>query len=72
MHLQSTYTQYLQYLQSETHLECSRTSAVSIFAEIVNVLIKAIGYFRRRAPLWIFDGMFDRILNASPLPNNLL
>ena len=27
MHLQSTYTPHLQYLQSETHLEFSRTCA---------------------------------------------
>ena len=27
--------------------------------------VKAIGYFHRRAPLWIFDRIFDRILNAT-------
>ena len=38
MHLQSTYTPYLQYLQSEAHLKSSRTSRWSFFAEMVNVL----------------------------------
>ena len=31
----------------------------------------ANGYFSRRAPSWMSDTMFDRILNAT-LPNNLL
>ena len=31
MHLQSTYTPHLQYLQSEVRLESSRTSAVELF-----------------------------------------
>ena len=43
------------------HLRCS------FFAEIV----KAVGYFRRRAPSCISNKMFDKILNAT-LPNNLL
>ena len=33
--------------------------------------VKVVGYFCRRAPSWIFDRMFDRILNATR-PNNLL
>ena len=33
--------------------------------------VKAVGYFRRRAPSCIFDRMFGRILNAT-LPNSLL
>ena len=33
--------------------------------------VKAVGYFRRRPPSWIFDRMFDRIINER-LPNNLL
>ena len=33
--------------------------------------VKAVGYFRRRAPSCIFDRMFDRIVNGS-LPNNIL
>ena len=37
------------------------------FSEIVN---KVVGYFLRKAPLCIFDKMFDRILNAT-LSNNL-
>ena len=32
--------------------------------------VKAVGYFRRRAPAFICDRMFDRVLNAT-LPNNL-
>ena len=38
MHLQTTYSPHLQYLQSEVHLESSQTSAVEFFAEIVQVL----------------------------------
>ena len=37
MHLQSTYTPHLQYLQSEAYLESSQTLWWSFFAEIVNV-----------------------------------
>ena len=40
----------------------------SYFTKIVNVLVV---YFWKRAPSWIFDRIFDRILNAN-LPNNLL
>ena len=32
--------------------------------------VKAVGYFRRKAPSCIFDRLFDRILNGT-LPNNL-
>ena len=70
IHLQSTYTLHFQYLQSEAHLESSRTSAVELFCRN-SKCVKAVGYFRRRAPSCIFDRMFDRILNAT-LPNNLL
>ena len=66
MHLQSTYTLHLQHIQSEAHLESSETSAVELFCGNIQ-RIKAVGYFRRRAPWW----MFDRILNAT-LPNNYL
>ena len=38
MVLQSTYTPHLQYLQLEAHVESRRTSAVDLFAEIINVL----------------------------------
>ena len=38
MHLQSTYTSHLQYLQSEAHLESRRLSVAKLFVEIVNVL----------------------------------
>ena len=70
IHLQSTYTPHLQYLQLEAHLESSRTSAVELFCRN-SKCVKAVGYFRRRAPSCIFDRMFDRILNAT-LPNDLL
>ena len=70
MHLKSTYTPHLQYLQSEVHLESSRTSAVELFYKN-SQRVKAVGYFCRRAPSCIFDRMFDRILNAT-LSNNLL
>ena len=66
MHLQSTYTPHLQHIQSEAHMESSRTSAVELYCGN-SQRIKAVGYFRRRAPSW----MFDRILNAT-LPNNYL
>ena len=66
MHLQSTYTPHLQHIQSETHLESSRTSAVELYCG-KSQRIKATGCFRRKAPSW----MFDRILNAT-LPNNYL
>ena len=56
LHLQSSYTPHLQEHQSEAYLESSQTSAV-----------EAVGYFRGRAPPW----MFDKILNAT-LSNNSL
>ena len=60
MHLQSTYTPHLQHIQSEAHMESSRTFAVELYCGN-SQRIKAVGYFRRRAPSW----MFDRILNAT-------
>ena len=60
MHLQSTYTPHLQHIQSEANLESSRTSTVELYCGN-SQRIKAVGYFRRRAPSW----MFDRILNAT-------
>ena len=66
MHLQSTCTQHLQHIQSDLLLESSQTSAMELFCGN-SQRIKAIGYFRWRAPSWIFD----RILNAT-LPNNFL
>ena len=69
MHLQSTYSPHLQYLQLEAHLESSRTSAVEPFRRNSH-RVKAVGYFLRRATSCIFDRMFDRILNAT-LPKNL-
>ena len=66
MHSQYTPTPHLQHIQSETHLESSRTSAVDRFCENKQ-RIKAVGYFCRRTPSW----MFNRILNAI-LPNNSL
>ena len=62
MHLQSTYTPHLQHIQSEAHLESSRTSAVELYCGN-SQRIKAVGYFRRRGPSW----MFDRIL-MRPCP----
>ena len=44
----------------------TRTPAVELFRKI-SQRVKAVGYFRRRTPSW----MFDKILNAT-LPNNLL
>ena len=64
------YTPHLQHLPSEAHLESSRTSAVELFCTN-SQRVKAVGYFRRRAPSCIFDRMFGRTLNAT-LPNNLL
>ena len=66
MHFQCTYTPHLQKLQSEAHLESSQTFAVEFFGGI-SQRVKAVDYFRRKAPSWTFD----RILNAT-LPNNLL
>ena len=60
MHLQSTYTPHLQHIQSEAYMESSRTSAVERYCGN-SQRIKAVGYFRRRAPSW----MFVRILNAT-------
>ena len=65
MHLQSTCTPHLQYLQSEAHLESSRTPEVELFCRNSQG-VKAVGYFRRRASSCIFDRMFGRILNATP------
>ena len=70
MHLQSTYTPHLQHFQSQVHLESGLTYAVELFCGN-SQSVKVVGYFRRRALSWIFDRMFDRILNAT-LPNNLL
>ena len=70
MHLQSSYKPHLLHLQLETHLESSRTSAAEVFCRN-SQHTKAVAYFRRRAPLWNFDRMFDCIQNAT-LPNNLL
>ena len=50
----------------EAHLESSRTAGVELFCRNSQPL-KSIGYFCRRASLW----MFDRILNVT-LFNNLL
>ena len=49
MHLQSTYSPHLQRLQSDEHLEPSRTSAVELFCGN-SQCVKAVGYFRRKAP----------------------
>ena len=65
MHLQSTHTIHLQHIESEAHLESSR-SLVDLFCRN-SERIKAVGYFRRRAPSW----MFDRVLNST-LPSNYL
>ena len=66
MHLQSTHRPHLQHIQSEAHLESDQTSVVELFCGN-SQRIKAVGYFPRRAPSW----MFDRILTAT-LPNNSL
>ena len=66
MHLQSTYTSHLQHIQSEANFESNQTSAVELYCGN-SQRIKAVGYFCRTAPSW----MFDRILNAT-LPNNYL
>ena len=60
MHLQSTYTPHLHHIQSEAQMESSRTSAVELYCGN-RQRIKAVCYFRRGAPSW----MFDRILNAT-------
>ena len=70
MHLKSTHTLNLQYLQSEADLECNRTSMVELFCKN-SKSVKVVAYFHKRAPSCIFDRMFDKILNAT-LPNNLL
>ena len=69
MHLQSTYTPLLQYLQSKAHLESSRTPAVELFCRN-SQRVKAVGYFCKRDTSCIFDRIFDRILIAT-LTNNL-
>ena len=70
MHLQSTYTPHLQYLQSETHLNLVE----HLHHELIcrnSQRVKAVGYFCGRAPSCIFDRMFDGILNGT-LSGNLL
>ena len=47
-------------------MESSRTSAVELYFRN-SQRVKTVGYFRRRAPSW----MFNRILKAT-LPNNYL
>ena len=66
MHLQSTYTPYLEHIQSEAHLESSQTSVMELFCEN-SPRFKAVGYFCQRTSSW----MFNMILNAT-LPNNSL
>ena len=44
MDLQSAYTPHLQHLQSEAHLESSRTSAVELFRDN-SQSVNAVGYF---------------------------
>ena len=57
----------LMKLYFETsHTEPGRTIAVELFCRN-SQRVKAVDYFRKRAPSW----MFGRILNAI-LPNNLL
>ena len=70
MHLKSTCTPHLQYHHSEARLESNGTSAVELFCRN-SQRVKVVGYFRRSAPLYIFDKIFDRILYAA-LPNNVL
>ena len=53
------------YLET-SHSEFVRKTALELFCWN-GQRIKAVGYFRRRSPSW----MFDRILNVT-LPNNLL
>ena len=58
---------HLVKLYFETsHLEPGRATAVELFCRN-SQRVKTVGYFRRRALLW----MFNRILNVT-LPNNLL
>ena len=69
-HINLTYdpeTYDLMKLYFETsHSESSRTPALELVFEN-SQRVKVVGYFRQRAPSW----MFDRILNVS-LPNNIL
>ena len=59
------YSQTIFYSKT-SHSEFGRPIAVELFCGN-SPRVKAIGYFRRRAPSWIFD----KILNAT-LSNNLL
>ena len=70
MHLKSTCTPHLQYHHSEVRFESNGTSPVELFCRN-SQRVKVVGYFRRSAPLYIFDKIFDRILYAA-LPNNVL
>ena len=70
MHLDFTHSLPLHHLQSEAHLESSLTSAVELFCRNSQPA-KVIGRFHRGVPSWIFDRVFDRIIN-SIMPNNLL
>ena len=57
----------LMKLYFETsHSESSRKTAVELFRDN-DQRVKAVGYFSKSAPSWIFD----KILNVT-LPNNLL
>ena len=53
------------YLET-SHSESGQTTVMEPFCDN-DQRVKAVDYFRKRAPSW----MFDRILNAT-LPNNLL
>ena len=53
------------YLET-SHSEFSRTTAVELFCGNKE-RVKAVSFFRRRTPSW----MFDRILNPTPSKNLL-
>ena len=63
LHLHPT---FIAPFQSKVYLEPSQTSVVELFCKNRHCL-KAVCYFCKKAPLW----MFNRVLNLTS-PNNLL
>ena len=61
IHLQSTYTPHLQYLSNRRHIQSPVEHLRWSFFCRKSRCLQTVGYFRRRAPSW----MFGRILNAT-------
>ena len=64
MHLQSTHTPYSQHLRSDRYLQSCQKSVVGLFCGNSKD-VRAVGYFRRRAPSLTFDGILNATLSEE-------